>query len=308
MDIIRQKIAARRQTFPKLESRYYIIKELGSGGTSTVYLAKDKKDNQIYALKVMPFDYNVIEEDSDGDFESFTLNNVMSVDAEMNLMKLISAAPHCHRGIVCYYEYNRYTYHNLPVFVIQMEFVPGQELFDVMMMQPGISKRLSENEVINYAIPILQTLAYLHRREISHRDIKLENIIITVNGPVIVDVGFACSVSQRNNVRICQGLPGTYDYQSPEMVKGTVQKNPSLWIFSDLWAFGVCLYIMLRGAPPFEGSTLDELDYEILYTEPEPIKIQNSRLKTVMWSLLEKNPYERMSAREAYQTLSGELD
>lgn len=287
----------------RLESRYHLIKELGVGGSGTVYLATDKKDRRQYALKVIPYDYNINDLGDEDGFQDIQISDILSIPDEMNLMKLISSPPQCYSGLVCYYDYGIYEFEGSLVFAVQMEYIPGPDLFDYLMRQP--TKTLSEREVVAIAIPLFKTLSYLHRNGISHRDIKMENIIMTINGPVIVDLGFACSFSRRNNVRQCNGRPATPQYAAPEIWTGEIEQDPKLWADADLWALGVCLYCLLRGAEPFSGLTQDELEYNILYTEPRRLRLTNPQLNEMLWELLDKEPSQRPSARECYDTLTG---
>ena len=93
---------------------------------------------------------------------------------------------------------------------------------------------------------LLEILAYLHLRKISHRDIKLENIIIDKQGQIkLIDFGFSCNAERPLNT-FC----GTISYMSPEIVSRK-DYDGSL---SDVWSAGVLLYILLSGRLPFKAA------------------------------------------------------
>ena len=98
---------------------------------------------------------------------------------------------------------------------------------------------------------LLEILAYLHARKISHRDIKLENIIIDRQGQIkLIDFGFSCNAEKPLNT-FC----GTISYMSPEIVSRK-DYDGSL---SDVWSAGVLLYILLSGRLPFKAPKPQEL-------------------------------------------------
>ena len=99
---------------------------------------------------------------------------------------------------------------------------------------------------------ILQGLAYMHSRNIYHRDVKPENVIYNPQtGMVkIIDFGFACISKERLRV-FC----GTPSYMSPEIVGSQAYNGAS----ADIWACGVMLYALLTGTVPFKAQTEKEL-------------------------------------------------
>ena len=89
-------------------------------------------------------------------------------------------------------------------------------------------------------------------RNILHRDLKLSNIMITMDKQIkIIDFGLAIQLSdfKEEDSTIC----GTPNYLSPETISGK-RFGP----MSDLWAIGCILYVMLLGSPPFESSTVNQ--------------------------------------------------
>ena len=99
---------------------------------------------------------------------------------------------------------------------------------------------------------VLSGLAYMHAKNISHRDMKPENIIYNpLTGDVkIIDFGFACI--SREKLRVFCGTPS---YMSPEIVSKREYNGPS----ADIWACGIILFVLLTGTVPFKAQTEKDL-------------------------------------------------
>lgn len=100
-------------------------------------------------------------------------------------------------------------------------------------------------------------LAYCHSKNISHRDIKLENILVNYNSPEkttkIIDFGFAAQT--KDSCEKLRTFCGTPAYMSPELTKKKEYSGPA----SDNWAAGVLLYTLLFGTQPFKARTEADL-------------------------------------------------
>ena len=98
---------------------------------------------------------------------------------------------------------------------------------------------------------LLSALAYLHSKNIVHRDIKLENVVVLKKAEKdmsikIIDFGTAVKITSRGHSKVA----GTRTYMAPEVFKGQLN------VKSDIWACGVFLYIMFTSKFPFSGMTL----------------------------------------------------
>lgn len=111
---------------------------------------------------------------------------------------------------------------------------------------------VTEQVAASIMAQVLSGLAYMHERNISHRDMKPENIIFNPRtGQVkIIDFGFACV--SKDKLRVFCGTPS---YMSPEIVAKREYSGPS----ADIWACGVILFVLLTGTVPFKATTEKEL-------------------------------------------------
>jgi serine/threonine protein kinase len=139
---------------------------------------------------------------------------------------------------------------------------------------------------------LLGILKYLHTRHITHRDIKLENILIDPKTREIklIDFGFCCHAEEGVLLRVFCGTPS---YMAPEIVNKRDYKGP----LTDVWATGVLTYAMLCGAFPFRGATDKDL-YRIItagsFRWPDHVQI-SKEAKEFVHSMIELNPSDRKS-------------
>ena len=117
-------------------------------------------------------------------------------------------------------------------------------------------KKLAEPEARRLFRQLVGALAYLHSRFISHRDIKLENVLLDHRRDVrLIDFGFA--ILSRSKLRVPCGSPS---YTAPEIVAHKEYDGP----VADVWSLGVLLYVLLAGRFPFQGTTRDDLSRNIM--------------------------------------------
>jgi len=209
-----------------LKDRYKLIDERGRGSFATVYVARDTKDNRIYAVKVMH-----IELSNDGDL-------LARFQREAHILLNLSD-PHIVR-VVDYGEDNNMHF-------IVMDYVDGQNLkYYTLTNGP-----MEASRALNYAQQIAEGLDTAYKHGVVHRDIKPQNILINTKGVVkITDFGLARS---RETVTLTQSnvFMGTAYYISPEQA----ESGRSADTRSDLYSIATVLFEMLAGHPPFEGDT-----------------------------------------------------
>lgn len=126
-----------------------------------------------------------------------------------------------------------------------MDYIQGESLH--AHLKASAKRQFSEDKAKNIITQLLQTLAYLHQRNVTHRDVKLENIIIDKTGKIkLIDFGFCCCSSPDVKLKIFCGTPS---YMCPEIVMKREYVGPP----TDIWSAGVLFYAMLCGAFPFRG-------------------------------------------------------
>ncbi len=262
-------------------SHYRIIGTLGAGGMGEVYLAVDLKLDRRVAIKVLAASFS-----SDPDRLRRFLREA----------KLTSALNHPH--IAQIYEIGE---ENGASFLV-LEYIEGDTLRDLINRGP-----LPVSQVVKLALELADALAEAHSRGIIHRDLKLENIMVTRRGHAkILDFGLA-------KVQTPEGQPltehtmsltnvgtvvGTVNYMSPEQALGREVDGRS-----DLFSLGIVLYRIASGTQPFSGQTATEILSNIIHVAPPPMQAEGSptgpELTAVILKCLEKDPANRyQSANE----------
>jgi len=112
------------------------------------------------------------------------------------------------------------------------------------------TKKLPESEVKVIFQQLAEGVSYLHKHNIAHRDLKLENILINSDKNIkIIDFGFSLVTSKNKPLNICCGTPS---YMAPELIA----KKNYYGHLVDIWALGILLFVLLSGQFPFKGIIL----------------------------------------------------
>lgn len=239
-----------------IAERYEILGKIGTGGMADVYKAKDHKLNRFVAVKVLKPEFR----------EDTTFIRKFKSEAQ-------AAAVLTHPNIVNVFDVGD----DNGVYYIVMELIEG------ITLKEYISKKgkLSVKEATSIAIQVSMGLEAAHSHGIVHRDVKPQNIIISMDGKVkVTDFGIARAASSNT---ISSNVMGSVHYSSPEQVRGGYSDEKS-----DIYSFGITLYEMLTGKVPFEGDTtvaiaLQHIQDEIVsprqYVPEIPVSVEKIVLK-----------------------------
>lgn len=205
-----------------LQDRYEILEKIGSGGMSDVYKAKCHKLNRLVAIKVLKAEFT--------DDANFVSKFKMEAQAAAGLS---------HPNIVSIYD----VVDEGDIHFIVMELVEG------ITLKSYITKkgRLDVKEAIGIAIQVAQGIEAAHEQHIIHRDIKPQNMLISMDGKVkVADFGIARAVSSQT---MNSTVVGSVHYISPEQARGGYSDERS-----DLYSLGITMFEMVTGRVPFGGD------------------------------------------------------
>ena len=256
------------------EDSFSIIKEIGCGNYSTVFLALDLCDKKQYAVKSIRKDLIASRINFDSLISEICIMREIKHENIVKLHKVYEGHEHVH---------------------LVLEYVQGGDFLS------RISKfsTFSESEVAIFMKSFLKTLDYLHGNKIIHRDIKPDNILLSSESCIhefkIGDFGLACH-EQENLTNRC-GSPG---YIAPEILK-----NYEYTEKIDIFSTGIIFYILLSGKTPFFGKTQQEIlmrnrQCKIYFQDRYWSHVSKEGIDLVL-RLTESDPTKRPSAKEALQ-------
>ena len=241
-------------------AQYKIISKLGAGGMGVVYLAEDGRLGRRVALKVLPAEFGGQSD------------RVARFEREARAVAALS-----HPGIAVLYEMGETD----GLHYLAMEYIEGRTLQEELAETPIAMERLAD-----YVTQIGEALAHAHKKSVLHRDIKPANIMVTPEGRVkLLDFGLAKLMVADDAARTELTGPnmwmGTLSYCAPEVLRGYEAD-----VLSDLYSFGVVIYQMACGKPPFEGMRGNTLVSAILSGQARPPSVANPLLSAPLHNFL----------------------
>src|SRR3989442_1756005 len=179
---------------------------------------------------------------------------------------------------------------------IAMELVDGRDLSSLI----ALSEPLALERKLDIVIEVLQGLSYAHERGVIHRDVKPSNVRIASDGSVkIMDFGIARL--QSADVTGSGAIVGTPTYMAAEQIT-----NGAITPATDIFAVGCVLYELLAYRKPFEGETVHGVLYQVLTTDPKPLRTMApsipAALERVVGKALNKVPEERYETARQMQS------
>lgn len=235
-----------------LSDRFEVISFLGQGGMGSVFKAKERDTEKIFAVKLLNPD--LIDDD----------HSVRRFEQEAK------AAMHLtHPHLAAVYEFG-IGKNNTPYLV--MDFLEGTTLDQLLQKE----KYLDHRRAIDLFIQICEAIEYAHYKGVIHRDIKPNNIIVTkpqkdLEFAKLFDFGIA-KVLSNQAIDFTQDMTQTGElfgsplYMSPEQCRGANIDEKT-----DLYSFGCVMYKSLTGKHPFEGKNFIDTIVRIISTEPEKL-------------------------------------
>ena len=301
----------------KEESRYIKINDIHKGQNGTmVYLGKDTKKNILIAIKSIP-----------------KMN--MDADAQKNFRRELQNLHNLkHPNIIQILDY----LNNKKTNYIILEYCNGGNLRDYIRRYMNVNRQpLNEFFIQKLLLQIAPALEYMHSKNIIHRDIRLENILLNFNNypniPIdgrapqplkfsekslnkdfsvkITGLNFSKDLIQDN---MGSTILGTPLYMSPDMVERADDKSTKKYnTTADLWSLGVITYELLTGSMPFNGNDVKDVFTQIekgIYTLPKKLKasieiisfinglLQYYPEKRLNWEQIKEHPFLKKNVED----------
>lgn len=267
----------------KINGRYQIIGNIGSGGMANVYLARDLILDREVAVKVLRFDF----QNDQAAIRRFQREALASTEL-------------VHPNIVSVYDVGEED----GMQYLVMEYVKGMDLKRYIKSHYPIPYLT----VVEIMQQILSAIALAHQHRIIHRDLKPQNILINEDGVVkIADFGIAIALSE-TSITQTNTMLGSVHYLSPEQARGSMATHQS-----DIYAIGIILYEMLCGKVPFDGESAVTIALKHFQDEIPSVRLADPNvpqsLENVVLHATAKDPADRyQTADEMNNDISSALN
>jgi serine/threonine-protein kinase len=257
---------------PERFGRYEVRGLVGEGSMGLVYRAFDPLAKRVVAVKTLKWEYLTRAKPED--------------KLRRFLRETHAAASLAHPNVITLFDVGD------DYFV--MELLEGQTL-ERMLRSGG---RLDPAETLRLLGPVAEGIDYAHSKGIIHRDIKPSNIMILADGrPKITDFGVACLGSASSTA--AGEFVGSPHYMAPEQITSSTASSRA-----DLFSLAVVAYEMLTGSKPFQGSTIGQIVYRVVNTDPPPPSSVNpslpERFDDIFRRALAKDPAVRFPSAAAF--------
>ncbi|KAI1319634.1 Serine/threonine kinase, partial [Mortierella claussenii] len=247
---------------------FHFLAVLGKGNFGKVMLAEDKKMGDLFAIKVLKKESAVKQDEIESTRSEKRIYQVANKERHPFLTTLHS----------CFQTDTRLYF--------VMEYVRGGDL----MMHIQKDKRFGEQRAKFYGCEVLLALQYFHQNNIVYRDLKLDNILLTVDGHIkIADYGL-CKENMPFGATT-RTICGTPEFMAPEILEEQPYDRAVDW-----WAFGVLMYEMMLRRAPFSGEEEDDIYDAILEEEPAYPPGFGRHEQALLQSLLVKVPQFRLGS------------
>lgn len=243
---------------------FELLKVLGRGTYGKVQLVKKKDSGKIYAMKSMS-KAKLAENDQ---LEQTLTEKEVLIQTKHPF--LVSA---------------HYTFQTDTKIFMVLDYVPGGELFGRLKEE----SYFEENRVRLYAAEILLGIGHLHSLGLVYRDLKPENILIDQRGHIrITDFGLAKNIGDDGTTSTFCGTP---EYIAPEMLQRQPYNKAVDW-----WSFGIIIFEMLTGLPPFYDGNVNTMYHAVLHS---PVKFPSNMsqpARDLVTKLLDRDPTTRLGS------------
>ncbi len=226
-----------------LADSYHIDRELGRGGTATVFLAQDLRHHRPVAIKVLDPE----------------LAAVLGPDRFVREIEIAARLQHPHiLTMLASGAVDGLLYYVMP-------YVEGESLRTRLNRE----HQLPVEDALRLACEVADALDAAHRHGVVHRDIKPENILLSEGHAMVADFGIARAIQSLGGTAATPtgSVLGTPLYMSPEQAVGSGEVDAR----SDIYSLACVLYEMLAGQPPFNGPTADSVVHQHLTLAPRPV-------------------------------------
>lgn len=278
---------------------YMLGRTIGAGSMGKVKYGYCKTDGQKVAVKIVPRNtsFNAVKQSrgkskhsgqpmTEGELEA-AVNRAKAKDLskEVRVIREASLQMLLRHPYVCRMrEFITHPNHHYMVF----EHINGGQMLDYIISHG----RLRERSARNFARQIGSALQYCHANSIVHRDLKIENILISKSGNIkIIDFGLSNVFKPQGHLNT---FCGSLYFAAPELLNARVYTGPEV----DVWSFGVVLYVLVCGKVPFDDQSMPVLHARIKRGLVDYPNWLSTDCKHILSRMIDVNPHTRASLDE----------
>ncbi|OBT69415.1 CAMK/CAMKL/KIN1 protein kinase [Pseudogymnoascus sp. 23342-1-I1] len=270
-----------RTVIPAQTGNWILGKTIGSGSMGKVKLARRVEGQEEVAVKIVPRGSTPDEtqQQSRADRERAERSKEVRTAREAAIVTLVD-----HPFICGMRDVVRTSHHWYMLF----EYVNGGQMLDYIISHGKLKEKLARK----FTRQISSALDYCHRNSIIHRDLKIENILISKTGDIkIIDFGLSNLFSPRSHLKT---FCGSLYFAAPELLQAKAYTGPEV----DIWSFGIVLYVLVCGKVPFDDQSMQALHAKIKKGIVEYPSWLSSDCKNLISRMLVTDPKQRATLHE----------
>lgn len=267
-----------QQREPVTLRSFDILKVLGKGSHGKVYLVRHKQSGKLYAMKELKKSEVIRSKQLDNTKREFRVHRLL-VEQEIQCPNITPL---------------RFAFHSRSRLYMVFDYCAGGELY----FHIGQRGRLPEALARFYGAQMALAIGYLHSNSVAYRDLKPENLMLDAEGNIhLVDLGL-CKDGMTSATSGSSSFCGTVEYLAPEILN---YQEHGLAV--DWWSYGMVLFEMLTGLPPWYSYKQDEVVQGILKGNLEFPAFLSNDAKDLISKLLDRNPARRMGSGKGVEDL-----
>ncbi|KAH7261071.1 uncharacterized protein BKA55DRAFT_591286 [Fusarium redolens] len=268
-----------RTVIPTQSGKWMLGKTIGAGSMGKVKLARKEDGSEQVACKIIPRGSTDDGHQSRADKERADQSKEIRTAREAAISTLLN-----HPHICALHDVVRTNHHWYMLF----EYVNGGQMLDYIISHG----KLKEKQARKFSRQIASALDYLHRNSIVHRDLKIENILISKTGDIkIIDFGLSNLFAPRGHLKT---FCGSLYFAAPELLQARAYTGPEV----DVWSFGIVLYVLVCGKVPFDDQSMPALHAKIKRGLVDYPAWLSSECKHLLSRMLVTDPKQRATMQE----------
>ncbi|KAK5937941.1 Serine/threonine-protein kinase [Knufia obscura] len=271
------QMGRRRTSITTQTGTWQLGKTIGQGSMGKVKVARNAETGETVAIKIIP--RQSTDENGNPKDERSDRSKEIRTAREAAMATLLD-----HPYICGMRDVQRTNYHWYMLF----EYVDGGQMLDYIIAHG----RLKEKQARKFGRQIASALDYCHRNSIVHRDLKIENILISKSGDIkIIDFGLSNLYSPRS---LLKTFCGSLYFAAPELLNARQYTGPEV----DVWSFGIVLYVLVCGKVPFDDQSMPQLHAKIKRGHVDYPQWLSAECRSIISRMLVVDVKERATLQE----------